>query len=126
MTQCNPCTPMKPLSRCMAVLTIGTISALNTAVHVYLKNHTTGVLVRFETTSAAVTGLVTVDISDYPQIAGHDYELWVTLATATNTDERVNVTISAVAYTCFAIRFVTVLDDQGVIETGANQTLTAA
>lgn len=125
MTQCNPCSRMKPLSRCMAVLTIGTIAALNTAVYVYILNHTTGVRVRFPATSNAITGLVTVDLTDYPQIQGHDYEVYVTLASATNADERLTVTISTVEYTCFAVSFVTVLDDQGQIETGANQALEA-
>jgi len=123
MTQCNPCTPMKPLSRCMAVLTIGTIPNNSTAVYVYLMNHTTGVLVRFEVTSS-LAGLVTVDLTDYPQIQVHDYELYVTLTTDTNT--RLEVTISTVEYTCFAIQFVTIYDDQGVIVSGDDQTLEVA
>lgn len=123
MTQCNPCTPMKTLSRCMAILTIGTI-APTTDVFVWLFNLTTGVATRFPVTSDGA-GLVTVDLTDYPQIEGHDYQLYLTPYPTTNTEENMNVTISAVVYTCFALRFVTVYDDQGVIQTGDNQTLEA-
>lgn len=126
MTQCNPCTHMKPLARCMAILTIGTITQLNTAVYVYILNHTTGVRVRFPATSNAITGLVTVDLTDYPQIENHDYEIWLTLASATNTDDRLEVTVDTVEYICFAVSFVTVIDEQGAIATGDNQTLEAA
>lgn len=113
---------MKPLARCMAVLTIGTITQLNTAVYVYILNHTTGVRVRFPATSNGA-GLVTVDLTDYPQIQDHDYEIWLTLASATNTDDRLEVTVDTVEYTCFAVSFVTVIDEQGAIATGDNQTL---
>lgn len=125
MTQCNPCNVMKPLARCMAVLTVGDTAHNSTAVYVYILNHFTGVRVRFPATTS-VTGLVTVDLTDYPQIEGHDYELWVTLATATNPDDRETITIGAVEYTCFAIEFIDLLDENFELVTGENQTLEAA
>lgn len=112
---------MKPLARCMAILTIGDTPHNTTAMFVYLLNHMTGVRARFAVTSSGA-GLVTVDLTDYPQIEGHDYELWVTLATATNPDERETITIGSDTYECFALNFIDILED-GALVTGENQTL---
>lgn len=114
---------MKPLARCMAVLTIGDTTHNTTAMYVYLLNHFTNVGVRFAVTTNG-SGLLTVDLTDYPQIEGHDYELWATLATATNPDDREIITIGLVEYECFSINFIDILED-GALVTGENQTLEA-
>ncbi len=125
MSNCNPCPIMRPLPKCMGVLTIGDTTFNNTDVFVYIKNHTTSILTRFETTTSG-TGLVTLDLTNMYQIEGHDYELWVTLDTATNMDERINITIDAVIYTCVAITFEALYDSNDALITGQAQTLKAA
>lgn len=122
---CTPCTKAKPIPTCITNLTIGTITALNTAVCVYIKNLTTGRLLRFSATSTG-SGLVIVDISSQDWMPGHDYELWVTLASAVNIEDRENVTVSGTAYTCFELSFEYVLDTAGDPISYASQTLKIA
>jgi hypothetical protein len=114
---------MLPLPVCMAILTIGDTTHNTTDMYVYIKNHTTDAPVtRFEVETNG-SGLLTVDLTDYPQIEGHDYELWATLTT---DNERVEITISAVQYTCFALTFEQIEYETGALITGENVTLEAA
>lgn len=124
-TVCNPCTAMRTLIACTSTLTVGTIANLTTAVYVYIHNHTTDKLVRYSTTSSDA-GLVSFDLSDgQSYMEGHDYELWITLQSATNMDERVNFTIDAVAYSCAALEFHRLYDNDDAIQS-QNQTLKIA
>lgn len=108
----------------MAVLTVGVTANPGGSFYVYILNHNTGVRERFEAV-VNISNEVTVDLTNYPQIEGHDYEIWVTLQSATNPEERETLTISAVEYTCFSISFIDILED-GELVTGENQTLEAA
>lgn len=124
-TVCNPCTRMRPLLACATTLTVGTIANLTTAIYVYIHDHTTGRLVRYSTTSSGA-GVVSFDLSDGQVYAeDHDYELYITLASATNIEEKVSFTINAVAYDCVALDFKRVYDNDDVL-VSAVQTLKAA
>lgn len=105
---CNNCTKFKTLPSCLEDLVIGTLTGVaSTNVYVYLKNHSTGLLYRFSATTTLYGGL-TIDLTDNGQFAPtpkHDYELWVTLASATNTDEREDITIDTVDYSCVSFTF---------------------
>lgn len=126
MTQCNPCPVMKPLPRCMAALTMGDTAHNSTAMYVYIMNHTTNVLTRIPQTTS-IGGSLRPVLTDYPQIEGHDYEIWATLAAAgTGIDDRETITLDTVEYTCFSISFVNLYDEDGELVTGENQTLEAA
>src|SRR5690242_12595919 len=124
MTQCNPCNIMKPLARCMGILTLGVTTNPGGSFFVYIRNNTTEVLTQLEGI-VNLSNEVTVDLSAYPQIEGHDYEIWATLQSATNPDERETLTINSIDYTCFAVHFITIKDIDGVMVTGLDQTLEA-
>lgn len=124
MSLCNPCSASKPVLACTTDLTVGTISSLSTAVFVYLKNHTTGFIKRYDVTTT-IAGLVVITLSSNDIMPDHDYELWVSLASATNTDERENITIDAVVYTCVKPVFRRVYGTDNVLDFGV-QTLAIA
>jgi len=106
---------MRTLLACTTTLTVGTIANISTAIYIYIHDHTTDRLVRYSATSDGA-GLVTVDLSDGQQYAeDHDYELYITLASATNIEEKVSFTINAVAYSCVALNFKRAYDNDDVI-----------
>ena len=110
---CNVGTRVKDLYKCGTSLLIGTV-ANNTAYLVYFKNWTTGKVFFISATSVGTTLSITlpVDMID----ADHDYQVWTTLATATNLDAKENITISSVVYTSFAVHFRTVYDLTNAVE----------
>lgn len=115
---------MKDVLMCGTTLNIGTISSLSTAVWVYLKNHATGRIDRYSVTTTGA-GLVALTISSVKVIPDHPYEVWVTLQTATNVEANETITISAVDYTCLAVRFKRVMDSADTVEAETTQTLAA-
>lgn len=119
---CSNCEKSKPILACISTLTVGTISNISTAVYVYLRNNTTGRTYRYSTTSSGA-GVVSVDISAQQHIPEHDYELWVTLASATNTEEKLTLTISSETMTCVSLSFVRAFNNTDTLVSG-NQTLT--
>lgn len=121
MSLCNPCSKSKPVLACTTDLTIGTISGLTTTVFVYIQNHTTGFIKRYDVTSDGV-GLVVITLSTNDVMPSHDYELWITLATATDTDDREDITIDSVVYTCVKPIFRRVYGTDNVLDFGS-QTL---
>lgn len=106
-TYCNQCSRFRDIPTCTDDLIVGDISHNSTAVIVYLKNWTTNVIYRFTTTTSG-TGLLTIDLTDSGElkvIPGHDYELWYTLESATDIDQRGTFTVDAVNYTCAGFTF---------------------
>lgn len=122
---CTPCNTAKLIPACITDLTIGTIGSNNADVYIYIKNISTGRLLRFDATSNGA-GLVIVDISSQEWMQNQAYELWITLATAVSIDDKENITISGDSFSCFEISFVQVKDEEGNVITYASQTLEIA
>lgn len=122
---CNTGTRVKDLYKCGTTLTIGTVAGSGTNYFVYFKNWTTGKMFVIPVTSTLFVltmPALPVDMLD----ADHDYQVWVTLATATSIDAKENVTIGGTAYTSFAVHFRTVYDTNNAVEDMANQTFAIA
>lgn len=124
MSICNPCTPCKPVLACTTNLTICTIANLGVAVFVYLEDHTTGFIKRYDVTSTGA-GAVVIALSSNDIMPDHDYEVWVTLASSTNTEERLTMVISGANYTCVKPTFRRVYGTDNVLDYG-DQTLAIA
>lgn len=119
---CSSCNKAKDLLSCISTLTIGTIANLNTAVYVYIRNNTTGRLYRYEVTSTGA-GLVAVPINTQQWIPEHDHEVWITLQSATNIDEKVNFTVTGTSIECANFTLKRVFGSDEALESGV-QTLT--
>lgn len=102
---------------------IGTISSINTAVYVYIKNITLdGRHIRYAVTSGA-DGTVTVPITPQRFSEDHSYEIHITKQDAVNINEKENMTIDGEVGDCSSLRFETIWDNNNVITTYTNQTL---
>lgn len=123
MSICNDCTHPKPIARCITNLIIGTISSINTAVYVYIKDLTTEREIRYSVTSSAA-GLITVPITPQRFSEDHSYEIHVTKTTADNINVKENITIGGEVSNCVSLRFETVWDNNNAIVSYTNQTLT--
>jgi len=102
---CNTCQQTKSIPQCTTLLVLGTI-AENTEVYIFVKNHTTGYIHRQEATSDE-DGVLSLDLS-LPDSSFYNpdsnYEVWATLRT-TSQNTKLNISISAVNYTCFDLSF---------------------
>jgi len=116
---CNNCPKFVSIPTCTEDLVIGTLTGYaSTAVFVYLKNHTTGFIHRFSATTTMYGGL-TIELPDngnFSPTPKHDYELWVTLQTATNTDERLDITINSIDYECVSFTFENIFVGYNLVE----------
>ena len=130
---CNPAPKFRTLPSCLTTLIIGTTATISGSLYVYLKNHTTGYLHRFTGTTDGA-GLLSLNVKD-PDADGntqfiptpeHDYELWATTTSATNTEEKVNITINAVVYTSLGFTFERVYEDENSLAAYSTQTLKLA
>lgn len=121
---CSSCAKTKPILSCVTELTVGTVANLTTALYIYIRNNTTNRLYRFEETSSGA-GLVVVTLDEVQMIPGHNYELWVTLASATNIEQKLDVTIGDETNDCFDVSFQRVFNTDNSLRSGA-QTLTIA
>lgn len=120
---CPDCSKANNILRCITTLTVGTAASHpNTDVYLYIRNNTTGRLYRYEVTTSN-TGLISKDISAQQYMDGHNYELWVTLASATNIDDRITFTVGSENVTCITLGFETVYADDDTLESSA-QTIT--
>lgn len=121
---CNSCTNTKVLSACAGNLTIGTISALTTAVYIYVKNPAGYVYRQSATSTGAgvvVLSLALPDTNFYHP--NGTFEVWVTLATA-DRSTKLSITIGAVTtYTCFNLTFEKTYDASEDAITYTTQTL---
>lgn len=123
MSICSDCIHPKPIARCVTNLIIGTISSINTAVHVYIKDLTTGRDIRYAVTSSAA-GLITIPITPQRFSEDHSYEVYVTLASAVGIEVKQNLTIGGEVSDCSSLRFETIWASDNTIATYTNQTLT--
>lgn len=126
MSVCNPCTATEPVANCITDLIIGKISSNSTAVYVYLNNITLGKLVRFSATSSA-SGIVTIQRGTQVFMPNHAYEIWITLAIATNPNTpKEQIQIGANFYKCFSVRFTKEVDTTNTSISVLSQTLSIA
>ena len=123
MSVCNDCTKTQPIARCITNLIVGTITSLNTAVMVYIKDISTERTIEYSVTTSG-TGLITIPITPQRFSEDHAYELHVTLASAVNISVKENITIGGDVDNCVNLRFKTIWDNNNAIATYANQTLT--
>lgn len=122
---CNVGTRVKDLYKCGTTLYLGDATLASTDYLIYFKNWTTGKVFVIPTTSTLVKRLtpsLPVDMID----ANHDYQVWVTLASATNMDAKENVLVGASYYTSFAVYFRTVYDTNHAVEDLATQAFVIA
>lgn len=123
MSVCNDCIKSKTIARCITDLVIGTISSINTAVYVYIKDLTTDDrIIRYSVTSSA-GGLVTIPITPQRFSEDHSYEIWITVTGAANVEMKQNITISGEVSDCVSIRFETIWQNDNTIATYTTQTL---
>lgn len=123
---CNVGTRVKDLYKCGTTLVIGVAGASATNYLVYFKNWTTGRIFVVPVTSGGIPATLSITLPVDNIEADHDYEVWVTLATATNPEEKQNVTISSVVYTSFAVHFKTIYDTSNAVEDLTSQSFTVA
>ena len=119
---CNICSQFRPIPTCTESLIIGDTNLASTDVYVYLKNLSTDYLKRFSATTS-LYGILTLDLTDFKGTPNHDYELWATLQSATNIDERIDIDVDGVSYDCFGFTFENVFSDENVLAEYATQTL---
>lgn len=123
MSVCNDCTGTKKIARCTTNLIIGTISNINTAVYVYIKDNTLDDrIIRYAITSSGA-GLITIPITPQRFSEDHTYEIWVTLTTASNIETKLDITIGTVTNTCVNLNFATIWTNDNTVATYTNQTL---
>jgi hypothetical protein len=126
MSVCNPCTATEPIANCITDLVVGKISSLSTAVYVFLHNITLDKIVRFSTTSSS-TGIITIQRGSQVFMPDHSYEIWITLATATNPNgTKELIQIGSNYYSCLSVRFTKVYDTNNTSISYLSQTLTPA
>lgn len=123
MSVCSDCIHPKPIARCITNLIIGSISSINTAVYVYIKNKTLDDReIRYSVTSSAA-GLITIPITPQRFSEDHSYEIHVTKADAVGINIKENITIGGDVSDCTSLRFETIWDNNNAIVTYTNQTL---
>lgn len=110
---CNACTKARPLNSCSDELVIGTF-APDTDFYVYLQIVATGNLMRLEATSDG-DGLLILDTSDIDFATALEYQLWVTLQSATSQHDEVTFSASdgeetVEGITCLLLNFEKVWD----------------
>lgn len=117
MATCKNCTNTELIPICTALLNVGRITNLNTAVYVFIHNLTTDVVHRQSRTSTG-SGDVVADLSKPSNdfyMEGHTYQIWVTLQ---NFDMSARLSIAnAVEDTCFNMHFVPVRDENNALVT---------
>lgn len=121
---CNPCIKTKTLPRCITSLNIGTISDINSAVNVYIKNVTVGSSLAIQATSDG-SGDIILDTSGICFIPEHAYLIWVTDNTA-GYEERLNVSVDGESGETICVRFEKVIGEDGEEEQFLTQTILAA
>jgi hypothetical protein len=114
---CNTCPNFYPLPTCLEELHVPGLP-IETAVKIYIKNHTTGYLGVYDVTTddqgvAVITPL-------YP-VPDHDFELYATLP---GVNERLTFTIDDIDYTCARFTYYLVHDSEGALPEYAEMTLT--
>lgn len=106
MSVCSPCLQVNNVPYCVGNITIGTVTELNTAVYVFVKNIGKDTINRISTTT---DGSGTVIIADFDNInqTKQTFELWVTTQTSEN---RLSITVGGSEGDCIGFRFEDRLD----------------
>ncbi len=119
---CITCTKTKPVLVCVTNLIIGTL-ANSTDYYVYFKNASSGKITRVSATSSNVGVLTAViDFDPIPTT----YEVWVTLSSAVDIEEKETITIEDTEHTCLYVQFQRVYGTNNLSTTATNQTLQLA
>lgn len=118
---CTYCTPTKPVIGCTTSLVIGTIEAVSTNVYVYLYNVASNKTSRY-TAVSSVAGLVTITIAQGLS-TNQDYQVWITLQTATNPDEKLTITVEDTEHECLIANFDRIYTSTNLVATAVTQTL---
>lgn len=106
---CSTCTRTNDVPLNFGNLTIGTVGSNSTAYYVYMKHMGTGITTKYNVTSSG-SGVIDLSRSgDAVRISPGLYEIRATLATSTDIETNATITISAVDYTCFLVRFIDVV-----------------
>jgi len=112
MSLCTPCIPTFEVPTCTVNLTIGVVPDSTTDVLVYIQDLTVqGHPQQFNITTGG-SGEVVIDLSTAPDfMPDHSHEVWVTLASATSIEERLQITVGSQTENCVQLRFVYVTDE---------------
>lgn len=110
---CNACYKTRPLNSCSDEIVIGTF-APDTDFYVYLEIVATGNIVRLEATSDG-DGLLAINTSEIDFSTVLEYQLWVTLQSATSQHDNETFTASdgedeVEGITCLLLKFEKVMD----------------
>lgn len=110
---CNACHKTRPLNSCSDEIVIGTF-APDTDFYVYIQTIATGNIIRLEATSDG-DGLLSIDTSEINFSDVLQYQLWVTLQSATSQHDNVTFTASdgseeVEAIECLLLKFENVMD----------------
>jgi hypothetical protein len=117
---CIGCSSTKPVLNCITNLKIGTL-ANSTSYYTYFKNSSSGKINRITTTSSNV-GVLNVAL-DFTPLAKSQYEIWVTLASSTDLEEKETILIDGIEVTCLYTQFQRVYGSGNSTLTATNQTL---
>lgn len=117
---CIGCSSTKPVLNCITNLKIGTL-ANSTSYYTYFKNSSSGKINRITSTTSNV-GLLSVAL-DFTPLAKSQYEIWVTLASSTDLEEKENILIDGIEVTCLYTQFQRVFGTGNSTLTATNQTL---
>lgn len=126
MAICSGCTRVKDLIGCPRNLVIGTITALSTAVTVYIERLTGTRVWEFPVTSSAA-GLVTVDVGAITDVLAGDmsFNFWI-VPTGGDMGNKYTVTLATTETDdCFVATFKKVWNYQGGIHKVNTQTFRA-
>lgn len=126
--RCKECTATQSIRSRPATLVVGTVPNNSTALYVYIARDSDRLTYRYTVTSSA-GGQISIDLSgDQNRFTpNHCYTVWATLASATDIDDKLQITIpdgaSTSAANCWRIYFVDTYDEDGALITGGSQTL---
>lgn len=117
---CIGCSSTKPVLNCITNLKIGTL-VNSTSYYTYFKNSSSGKINRITSTTSNV-GLLSVAL-DFTPLAKSQYEIWVTLASSTDLEEKETILIDGIEVTCLYTQFQRVFGTGNSTLTATNQTL---
>lgn len=120
---CIGCSSTKPVLNCVTNLRIGTLSN-STNYLVYFRNSSSGKINRVASTTNG-SGLLSVAL-DFTPLAKSQYEIWVTLATSEDIEDKQTILIDGIEATCLYAQFQRVYNQNNSSITATNQTLTLA
>ena len=112
MSICDNCLKVKDIPSCVESLTVGVIANALTPIIVYVKNISTGKITSFLETSQG-DGTVKFNPNGWI-VPENSFEIWVTLAGATDTSTRLDLTIGDDVAECLSVRSNKVYNTQNI------------